>query len=878
MALTGFMRRVIDRLRWRRYEEELREDVAFHLDMSAAAFRAAGHSPDEANRLARVKFGGVDRMEEAVRDVAGSRRLLDLGADVRYALRMIARAPAFSAIVIKSLGLGIGAAAAMFGIIDAVLLRPLPYPNADQLVQVLYLNEADGEESTLSQVDVQEILAGTRTFAAAGPVFPEQAGFSVVGSDGAVQVRGSWVTPGALQALGVAPLLGPGVQPGDDVPGAPPVVLLSAPYWRDRYGSSPDVVGQTMRVQGESRTIVGVMPPDFRLPGYSEEDLWLVPQMEPRTVRAPFYLRLFARIVDGRSLEDAQADLAPVSRAVAAAYPSAEAAWHYVARPMKDRVIRESGATLWMLAGAVGLVMLIAVANVATLLLVRTTTREPELGVRVALGAGRGRIARQLLAESTLLAVAGGLAAVIVAVGLLALVGRLDSRLLPRLHEVHMTGRVVLVAAVLSLLAALVTGVAALMRPFRGVTWLRQSAGSSDRGSVGRLREAFVVVEFALALTVLVGAVLLVTSLRRLEAVNPGTDVRELLAVRLSLPEADYPDEERTFAFYQELEARLEQHPRVEAAAVSMALPPDRLVMRNPARAAGATTGPGEDLPLAEQLYVTPDYFRVLGIALRAGRDFAETDRSETPLVAIVNEELARRFFPGRSALGERLQLGGPSSDAPAYEIIGIVADVKYQGLDAAPEPTVYASYAQSSWWRSMYVVLRTTGDPLALVPDVRAAVAALDPRIPLQEITTMDALLQASVGAPRLNSRLLLGFAAVATLLAMTGIYGVISYAITQRLREMSIRMALGARAVDVLGLVMRSALRMAVIGAVLGVVAALLLSGTLERFVFGIEPTDVRTLLVSVALLLLAAFVAALGPAIRAARAQPAQALRAS
>jgi predicted permease len=879
MSVKAVLRRLAARLGWRGLEQDLRDDVAFHLEMSVAAFRAAGHPPDEAERLARVKFGGVDRVEEAVRDEAGGRALRDLTADLRHGLRVLVRSPGFSTVAIGSLALGIGASAAMFGIVDAVLLRPLPYPAAEQLVQVMVRNVIEDRDTNLSMVDVQALLAGTRAFSAAGPVFPQQAGFSVVGAEGAEQVRGSWVSPGAMAALGVRPMLGPGLRPDDERPGAPPVVLLSAGYWRERFGGDPQVIGQTMRVEGESRTIAGVMPPSFRLPGFLDDDLWLVPPFEPATERRPFYMRMFARLATNRTASDARADVAPIARTVAAANPGSYAEWQYSVTPMRDYVVRDSRATIWMLAGAMGLVMLIAIANVSTLLIVRTTTREPELAVRMALGAGRGRIARQLLTEGALVAFAGGAAGVFLATLSLGFAVRAAGDALPRMHEVTMTSRVLFTAAALSIGAALAIGIAAVTRVSGDQgAWLRQGArAASDRMGAGRLRESFVIAEFALAVTVMVGAVLLVASLRRLEAVDPGAEARQVLAVRLSLPYADYPEPDRTLAFYQALEERLAMHPEVQAAAVTMGLPPNLLVMRNPAYRADRPPAAGEDVPVVEELMVSPEYFRAMGIPLRRGRPFTSADRTDAPRVAIVNEEMARRFFPDADALGARLGLGDPDPDATTYEIVGVVADVKYQGLDEPPHPTVYVPYAQHAWWNTMYLVLRTAGEPLDLLPEVRAHVSSLDARVPLQEISTFGGLLHDSVRVPRLRSRLLLAFAGIATVLAMTGIYGVMSYTITQRMREMSIRTALGARSMDVLGLVIRSGLRMAALGATLGIVAALAMSRVMEKFVFGVEPTNAGLLLLSSAVLLLAALGATLGPAVRAARAQPAQALRA-
>ena len=870
------------RARWgaRRLEKDLRDDMAFHLEMSEAVFRAAGHPPDEARRLARVKFGGVERFEEEVRDVMGGRRTADLAGDLRYALRVLLRAPAFSIVAIGSLALGFGASGTMFGIVEAVLLEPLAYPAADRLVQIRYRNDSDQQEYTLSLLDVQRITTESRSFEELGVMYPEHAGFTLVDADRAEQLRGSWVTPGALRALNVPPLVGPGLRAGDELAGAAPVALISASLWQNRFGGAPDIVGRSIRVHGESRTIVGVMPFDFRLPGFTEQDLWLVPRFETASVRAPFLFRLIARVAPERTLDDARAELRPIAKRVADEFPGATASWHYTVTPMRDIVVGDASATIWLLSGAVGLVMLIAIANAATLLIVRTMSRESELSVRVALGAGRGRIVRQLLTESAVLCIAGGAIGTLLAVSALGAIERIGGDMLPRLHEVEATGRVVLLIMVLSLLAGAVIGLAPLVRiPNAGAGGLRERArGGTDRGAVVRLREIFVITEFALALAVVIAATLLVASLQRLAAVDPGSSTDGVLAVRLSLPAADYPTPEQSLAFYQALEQRVATLPGVQAVAVTMAVPPDRLVMTNPALPAGRPVAPGEDVPSVEELLVSPDYFRTMGITLREGRSFTPSDHAEAPLVAIVNEELARRFFPGASAIGEQLQLGSPDPALPGHEIVGVAANVKYQGLDMNVEPTVYVPYAQNAWWPTMYLVVRTVGEPTEFVPRIRSEVAAVDPRIPLQEVSTLEALMHDSMRAPRVRTGLLSGFAAIAMILAMTGIYGVTAYAISQRRHEMCIRMALGARPASVLGMVLRSGLRMATIGAAIGIGIAVVLGQVMSRFAFGAEPTDTGVLVVSTVVLMLGALAATLGPAMRAARAQPADALRAA
>jgi predicted permease len=877
-ALREFLNRLRSSLSRDVTDREMDEEMATHLRLAEEALVRTGMRPEEARRAARVKFGGVERFREASRDEQRIRVLEDLWADMRYAMRVLAKTPAFTLVALGSLALGIGANTAIFSAVDGVLLRPFTYAAPDELV-ALYVHDEGRDPSSHSVVDYTAITGNARGFASIGAVYPAWGGLTVVGDEGAEQVVGSWVTSGTFATLAVPPQLGRTFSEADDATGAPFTVILSDGFWRSRYAADPSVIGRTIRVQGQPRVVIGVMPPRFRMPGHSEEAIWLPAQLETPTARAPFFMRMYARLKPGVSLSQVQSELRTIAVDVARQYPSAAAAsWTYEALPLKEAVVGDLATTMWVLYGTVVLVLLIALANVASLTVVKATTRLPELGLRTALGAGRGRLVRQLLAESMLLCVVGGGLGLLLAYGGVKVLGSLAPADLPQLDLVAVNGRVLLWTLLVTILAAIVVGLTpALAVPHSLRGWLQEGGrgGGAKREGMS-VRGAFVAFQFAMALTIAVGAGLLVNSLLRLQAVQPGTITEGLLTARLSPPQPDYPGPERVLAFYETLLAELENAPTVRAVAVSMALPPNRLVMTNPVTPEGMVIDAATSVQAVEELLISPGYFEALGIPVRQGRAFSDTDRDGAPQVAIVNESFVRRYFQDGRALGRWIQFGNPDPESPRVEIVGVVGNVKYQGLESEFEPTVYVPYAQNAWWNSMYLVVRTAGDPTGVVPLIRSKVAELDPNIPLQDVRTIDELLSESVGTPRFRTALVLGFAVVAILLAMTGAYGVMAYSITQRLREMGIRMALGARPADVRRLVLTGGLKLAGPGLVIGLVAAIVLGRVLEDLLYGVGARDPATLAIATGALVVAACVASLVPALRAARAQPAETLR--
>jgi putative ABC transport system permease protein len=867
-------------LRRRTVERDLNDEVQFHIEMQTAKNIRLGMSPGEARREALVAFGGRERFKDEARDEARSRLLEDLVQDLRYGLRMLGKSPGFAAVATLSLALGIGANTAVFGVVNAILLQPLPYPDPGQLVSIGEKPDASEEvPSSLSNADALAIIERSTRLSAVGVVGNDPGGLTLTGRGEPVQVTSGRVTAGVMAALGTRAMIGRTILPDEDDEGAPRVVVLSHRFWRERFAESSDAVGETLILDGEPHRIVGVMPPGFTLPNRPRDDLWPVLQLGTPTYRAPFWLRMIARVDSAATLEQASAELGSIAAAVKAQYPDSPPAWSYVARDLKTSIVGDARSPVLILYGAVALILLMASANVANLLLARTTARLPELALRNALGASRRRIARQLVTESVLIALIGG------AVGLALAywgVGFLSTAMpggMPHVREVRIDYAVLLFTGAIAALSGVVIGlVPALQLPHDRLGAELHEGGRS--GSPGARRRRFaaalVVGEFALALTVLVGAGLAVNSLVRLMRVDAGVREEGLLVAQVTIPQARYRDAARVDAFYDEVMRRVAERPGVTDVAVSMAVPPHRLVMTNPYTPEGKTYAPAEPAPVAEELLVSPGYFHTLGIPVR-GRPFADTDRDGAQRVAIVNETFARRAFPGQDAIGRWLQTGDPDPDATRLTIVGVVPDVKYVGLDAEPDATIYVPFKQALWWRSMYLIVRSAGDPLDQVDGVRAAVAAIDPEIPLREVKTMERLIGESVAEPRYRAMLLASFGVLALLLASAGIYGVMSYTVNQRRRETGVRLALGATAGDVMRLVIRDGMRLAVVGVAIGIGLALLTTRLLSAILFGVSPVDPVTFVLMAAFLTAIGLIACAIPARRASRTDPMTAIRA-
>ena len=860
-----------------------------HLTDTMKELEESGLSPETAAREAIRRYGSVQAVVEAWlsrRDRTGarssrrrSRRLDGLMGDARFAARKLAASPGFTVATVLILAVGIGATTAIFSLVHAVLLRPLPFREPDRLVNVFIRQDGEGEaHSTLSEADFSFLRAQTQTLENTGVLYARRS-FQIAGGDQPIRVSGASVSAELFSTLGVRPFLGPLFQPGDDRKGEPRRVVISHRFWRGYLQSDPDVIGKALTLDGEPHTIVGVMPPDFRWMRADPLDVWPILTVVEPNHRAPFYLTAFGRLTSEASLRDLEAELSVIESNIKERYPSSPSDWTFGVEDFSEFFVGRRRPVLLLLFGSVGILLLVACSNVASLLLTRSVGRQREMAVRSSLGAAPWRLARQLLVESLLLASAGGILGLGFAFACLGPLLELGAKTLALPREVGLDPGVLLFVTGLAGGVTLLIGLVPALGSTRAdsATMLKESAASvSESKAARRLRGLFAVLQVGLATSLLIGAALLLSSFHQLSRVTTGARTDSVLALPVALPDATYPDDANVESFWQRLLQQARRIPGVVEAACSMSLPPDLLVMTNPFTVEGRPTPSHQTPPLAEQLLVSPWYFETLGIPTREGRDFSSGDRSDSTPVLIVNETLARRYFPQGDALGHRIQLGAPRPDGRWHTIVGIVADVKYSGLDASPAPTVYVSYFQDSWWREMYLTVRTAGDPLAVAPLLRSTISALDSTLAPGEAKTLDRIAAESVSGPRFRTALVAAFACLALSLAIVGVFGVVSQAVVGRTREIGIRRAFGASDRDILRKLVGEGIRILVAGGVFGVLASLGLSRVLGAMLFQVRPFDPATF-VGVPLLLGAVGVLACYlPARRALRVEPVIVLR--
>jgi len=861
-----------------------------HLAESMMELASEGLTWDAAAEEAIRRFGSIEHVANAwsrrrgvgrpVSSGAPRRLLQDLGAEVRYGARKLLASPGFTIATAAILAIGIGATTAMFSLVNAVLFSPLPFQEPDRLVRVFLRHDWGGETRySLSEADFTMLREQTVSLQSVAALYV-RGSFQIVGAEEPIRVAGARVSAEFFTTLGVRPLLGRFFQAGDDRPGQAPRVVISHRLWRGYLKSDREIVGSSLTVDGQAHTVVGVLPPDFRWARAEPVEVWpVLPVSEPEN-RAPFFLTAFGRLKPGVSARELSAELPLIAGAIRRRYPSSPSDWAFGVEEFRELFIRRSRPVILLLSGSVAALLLVACANVANLLLTRALGRRPELAVLTALGASPWRLARQLLVESLLLACAGGalgLALASYSLGPLLELSE-DTFALPR--DAGIDPGVLLFATALVGGVTLGVGLVPALRSAGGdsAVALKQAASSmSDGPAPRRLRAVFAALQVALATTLLIGAGLLLRSFHELSRVATGARLDGVLAVPAALPGASYPDASSVDGFWEVLLDRVRRLPGVVDAAASMALPPDLLVMTNPMSVEGRPASPGQTPPLVEQLLVSPRYFGVLGIPVREGRDFTLADRADTAPVVIVNETLSHRFFPAGEALGRRLQLGDPRPDGTWYTVVGVVADVKYAGLDAGPASTVYVSYFQERWWREMYLVVRTAQEPLSVAPLVRAEIAALDPSLAPGEPKTLNRIVAESLAAPRFRTALLVGFGCVALALAGLGVYGVVAQAVASRTREIAIRRAVGASDRNLLAHVLREGMAVVLVGALGGVGASLVLSRALTALLFQVLPGDPTTLIGAPLLLGAVGWLACYLPARRALGVEPLIALRA-
>jgi putative ABC transport system permease protein len=864
-------------------EDRMDEELQLHLEMQTRANVEGGMAPGEARRAALLALGGVAQVKEACRDQRRLAWLDDLGRDLRLAGRLFRKSPGFTAVAVLTLALGSGANTAMFSVVDAVILRPLEYPQSGRLVRLLERQE-DGSTSRVNYLNFLDWRAQQTVFERIGVWRTADVNLTEAGDPR--RVMGVQLSADALASLGVAPALGRLFLPEEDRPGAAPVVVVSHGLWQSRLGADPRAVGRPLSLDGRPHTVVGVMPPGFHFGG--EVSLWqpvgLVAGDWTSRIRRSGLIGI-ARLAPGVSLEQARTTMDAIAARLEGQYPGSNKGFRVQVEPLLEAEVRAARRSLWVLFGAAALVLLIACANVAGLLLARGLTRQREMTVRAALGARRGRILRQILAESVALAAAGGLAGLVVARLALDAVTALAQGRIPRIAEVRLDGRVLWVSALVVVVTGVVAGLAPALRGSH--VDLREGLRHEVRGGRGRLREVLALTQIALTVVLLAGAGLLFRSFHRLQSVHPGFDPDRVLTFSISLPSGRYPSRDHQSAFYTALLARLRALPGVEAASVASQIPLDERSASAPFAIPGQPEPPLESCPEMELHLVERDYFRALRIPLLRGRDFVEGD-GQVPgagspgerwgdlHTVIIDEAFARRHFPGTDPIGHQIRIPW-APGRPAQTIVGVVGTVKEERLaEGEGRVQAYFPLAQSPVTQSMTVVLRTALPVEAAVASARREVLALDREQPLYAVRTLTDLRDRSLASERLDLMLLGLFAGVALVLAVVGLHGLLAFVVAQRRREIGVRMALGARPGQVLRQVIGYGLRLGALGAAVGLGGALVLARVLASLLYEVTPADPLTFAAVTLLVLVVAAAASALSGRRAARLDPLVALR--
>jgi putative ABC transport system permease protein len=864
----------------RRLDEDFDQEVAAHLDLLTEANVRRGMTPDEARRAAIVRFGGPMQIKEYQREHRGLPFVETTRQDVRYAIRALRKNPGFTAAAVLTLGIGVGATTTMFAVVQAVLLRPLPYAQPERLIRIFETNPI---KHWAKNVAAPANYADWKT---QNTVFEEVAAYEAFSKDGSgasdVYLTGSGepqglkamvVSGNLIRMLGVPPLMGRTFTDEETFDGKGRVVVLSYGLWLSLYGGDAAVIGRTMTLNGRTYDVVGVMPPAFAFPG-RDVQLWMPLAYAPSlfaTARRPHWLRVVARLRPGVSLDRARQDMTAIAGRLERQYPDTNTQMGVLLEPFHESLNGGQRPALLMLFSAVGVLFLIVCANIANLQFGRAVSRTREMTIRHALGAGRRRLVRQLLTESLLLSAIGGATGLALAALARIALARWAPDALPLFAELRVDGAVLLFAAGLCLGAPVAFGLVPALTASRADRLNDRSESASTRAR--SMRDVLVACEVGLSVVLVVGAVLLVRSLMRLQDVDPGFNQQHVLTFMVSLPAARYPDAPKRFVAFDAIERRLRDNPSVQAVGAASALPLREFAWTGDSTVEGRAPTDYERELRHES--ITPDYFRAIGGRLIAGRMIDEHDTRDRPPVTIVNTALAKRYFRGEDAVGRRITFGRPQDNSPWVTIVGVIADVKQDGMDKPVEPEEYSPLAQRMQNPLMFAV-RTTADPESAIAAARRAVHTVDKDVALTSVATLKEVVQGAMSDQRFRTVLLSAFAAVALLLAAVGIYGVLAYFVTQRGRELGVRLALGARPSALFRLVIGQGLRPVAVGAVAGVLGALAVTSLLQSLLFGVEAIDVPTYGVAVALLGLIATAACTLPALRAMRVDPLVALR--
>jgi putative ABC transport system permease protein len=807
--------------------------------------------------------------------------------DFRFAVRQLRKSPGFTGVAVITLALGIGANTAIFSVVNGVLLRPLAFPDAGRLVRVWHVPPAKS-------------FPGMPTFAVSAAnyldwerqnhVFDGMAiysfhGFTLTGGDKPEQVAACAASSGFFSTLGVQPVLGRVFTPDEDQPSHSNVVLLSHRFWQEHFGSNPAIVGQNIHMDGQLYLVTGVMPASFQFPEFAQ--MWTPEGWtdKEKAVRGEHHSVVIARLKPGIDLKEAQAEMNTISSRLERQYPEDDKGWGAIVVPLHDDLVSDVRPALLVLLGAVAFVLLIASVNVANLVLARTFSRQKEIAIRTALGASAGRVFRQLLTESVLLALAGGILGLTWAHAGIRLIMAFLADKLPPFMEVGLDAKVLAFTAAISLGAGILAGVLPALRLSRGDVnlALKQGLGRTDADSSGHgTRSILVVAEVALSLILLVGAGLMIRSFQNLHGVNPGFDPHNVLTINAMVSRAKFSQPAQQINFFEQVLRRVRTLPGVESAGVVDDVPLDNGGSHQPVAIEGRPVLPMSEQPEVDVRLASPGYMSALRIPILRGRDFSDTDLAGRASVVVISESMARQFWPGEDALGKRLTLTF-FPDA-VREVVGVVGDVKIDALDQTrPSPTLYfpldqVSVPANGGWASfpMTLVVRSASGSAGMVSAVSNAVHDVDREMPLRDILTMDELVSNSLTQQRVNMLLLGAFAGLALLLAAVGIYSVLSYNVKRSVREIGIRLALGARVGDVLRIVVLQGMKPTFLGVVIGAAGALALGRVLSSLIFGVKPTDPLTFVAVTALLAAIAFLASVIPAYRATKVDPMVALR--
>ena len=859
-----------------RVERDLSDELSAHIDLLAAAKMKDGMSPSDARRAALVDLGGVEQVKEEVRAARTGFAFETLLMDIRYGMRALLKSPGFTVTAVIALALGIGANTAIFSVINGVLLRSLAYANPDGLV-MLWERSATrtADRNVVSPANFLDWQKQSGSFEHMAAVADSRV--NLTGGGGAPEeIKAQFVSQPFFPALGVQPIIGRFFLPEEDRVGNELVVILSHQLWQTRFGGDPAIVGKEATVSGRQRTIVGVMPSGFHFLD-NQVKAWMPIALDPainyREVSGR-YLRAVARLKPGVSPQQAQGEMSGIAKQLEQALPKFNTGWDVNVLPIHEQVVGDIRPILIVLLAAVTFVLLIACANVANLLLARAAARQKELALRAALGAGRKRLVRQMLTESVLLALLGGVLGVLLAYWGIQLLIAFGPDNIPRLNEITVDLGVLAFTFAVSLLTGLLFGLVPALQASRPDLndALKEGTRGSTGGRSGTLRNTFVVAEVSLALVLLIGAGLMIRSFMRLQSVETGFQPENVLTMRAQLPKKKYPEPHQIVDFFRQAQERIAGLPGVQAVGAISYLPLTGLASRDGFKIVGQPPpAPGQE-PGVEVRVVTPTYFQAMGIPLLKGRLLNERDVKETR-VLLINETLAKRYFPNTDPIGKQIEISWDGSGPD--EIVGVVGDIREGSLNKEPEPTIYWSHPREPY-SGMALVVRTSGNAAHVATAVQKEIRAVDPEQPVADVRTMEQVVARSIARPRFNTLLLSIFAGVALVLASVGLYGVMNYSATQRIHEVGIRMALGATRADIMRLVVGNGMVLTLIGIGIGVAASVGLTRLMQSFLFGIGTTDALTF-IGVSLLLVAvALIANYIPARRATRVNPVIALR--